>query len=852
MDNYKIYASEQFVEEKIKESQADMSQNDENAAGYVKNRTHWIETTETTLIDNESYVAADLFEIGLPAFALSTALELVEGAIFTVVLNDVEYQATCRWAADASGGAVLGMGNLELLGLPTDGIDTECPFIMANQDGITAVLISPDVASIGDTITLNIIRVIEEVHQIDSKFLPDTIKTHWAEDTGIQVLEEITIPASEFVDNSGLYIAEISLEELPTIDTDKFYNVVWDGQDYLCRGYSDIDNVGLIPDGVSMESALAGDKIPFMFMMGLGGVMVITSYLQDHTIAITECNVHQINTAYIPDSISRVGRLGVGDHSEIFNDYIDSTASGQYAHSEGKITHADGDYSHAEGGSTEANGDYSHAEGDGTEANGVTSHTEGDHTIAGSKSQHVQGKYNIEDTTDKYAHIVGNGDSDDTRSNAHTIDWDGTAWFAGEVKIGGAGQDDAEAKTLATTEYIDNKFSTSNLNTLTVGNATSADKVAQSLKFGSKTYNGSSEQTITAGDLGLESAIRFVGITATAITDGGTQSPVIDGETHVPIRGDVVINSNTDQEFIWNGSAWEEMGNSSSHALKTISISAGSGLTGGGTLEANRTISHADTSTQASVSASGRRYITGVTLDTYGHVTGLTTGTETVTDTDTKVTQAAVITTNGAYPVLLGYSTATTEVTNTVNKSSKMTFNPSTGQLAIQGAASTSTATGALKVTGGVGVSGSIYAGSVYGAVWNDYAEYREGTAQFEPGRVICENGDDTLSLATERLQPGANVVSDTFGFAIGETEQAKTPIAVSGRVLVYPYEDRNSYAPGDAVCAAPNGTVSKMTREEIREYPERIIGTVSAIPEYETWGTGNVPVNGRIWIKIK
>jgi hypothetical protein len=140
----------------------------------------------------------------------------------------------------------------------------------------------------------------------------------------------------------------------------------------------------------------------------------------------------------------------------------------------------------------------------------------------------------------------------------------------------------------------------------------------------------------------------------------------------------------------------------------------------------------------------------------------------------------------------------------------------------------------------------------IYGAAWNDYAEYREGTEEFEPGRVICENGDDTLSLAIERLQPGASVVSDTFGFAIGQTEKSKTPIAVSGRVLVYPYEDRSSYKAGDAVCAAPNGTVSKMTREEIREYPERIVGTVSAIPNYETWGEGNVPVNGRIWIKVK
>ena len=167
-------------------------------------------------------------------------------------------------------------------------------------------------------------------------------------------------------------------------------------------------------------------------------------------------------------------------------------------------------------------------------------------------------------------------------------------------------------------------------------------------------------------------------------------------------------------------------------------------------------------------------------------------------------------------------------------------------------AASSSKTTGAVIVKGGVGVSGSIYGNKVYGAVWNDYAEYREGTEEFEAGRVVCENGDDTLSLATERLQPGANIVSDTFGFAIGETDAAKTPLAVSGRVLAYTYEDRETYKPGDAVCAAPNGTVSKMTREEIREYPERIIGTVSAIPSYEVWGENNIPVNGRIWIKVK
>lgn len=285
----------------------------------------------------------------------------------------------------------------------------------------------------------------------------------------------------------------------------------------------------------------------------------------------------------------------------------------------------------------------------------------------------------------------------------------------------------------------------------------------------------------------------------------------------------------------------------------------------------------------------------GVEMDSNGKLFVNVPWTDTDTNTDTKVTQT-VTTSNASYPLLLAPTGQTETTTTTSYFDSGVTLNPSTNTIAanISGSSASctgnaatattasacsgnsttaTTATNATNVyinsdtsskiyvlgattTGNTKVyrESSVYMQSnvLYGAAWNDYAEYRETKETIAPGRVICENGDDTLSLATERLQPGASVVSDTFGFTIGETEKAKTPIAVSGRVLVYPYEDRYSYKPGDAVCAAPNGTVSKMTREEIREYPERIVGTVSAIPEYETWGEGNVPVNGRIWIKVR
>jgi hypothetical protein len=140
----------------------------------------------------------------------------------------------------------------------------------------------------------------------------------------------------------------------------------------------------------------------------------------------------------------------------------------------------------------------------------------------------------------------------------------------------------------------------------------------------------------------------------------------------------------------------------------------------------------------------------------------------------------------------------------------------------------------------------------LYGAVWNDYAEYRTQKEAVKPGYCVASADNGEVYKTTEKFQACDGIVSDTFGFAIGETDECKTPLAVAGRVLAYCEGDRYSYHSGDTVCAGPDGKVCKMTREEIREWPDRIVGIVSEIPEYETWGSGNVPVDGRIWIKVK
>lgn len=58
--------------------------------------------------------------------------------------------------------------------------------------------------------------------------------------------------------------------------------------------------------------------------------------------------------------------------------------------------------------------------------------------------------------------------------------------------------------------------------------------------------------------------------------------------------------------------------------IKTRKVSAGTGLSGGGTLEADRTISHQAKPTSGSDAGGSGNYVTGVTIDSLGHVVSTT------------------------------------------------------------------------------------------------------------------------------------------------------------------------------------------------------------------------------------
>lgn len=167
--------------------------------------------------------------------------------------------------------------------------------------------------------------------------------------------------------------------------------------------------------------------------------------------------------------------LNDGTHTEGYQ----TKATGYWSHAEGEMTtvssyasHAEGSYctlpdgtkrygtasgyaSHVEGGGCHTTGSCAHAEGLASTASGAQSHVEGRYTIAAGGAQHVQGIANIEDAEGTYAHIVGNG-AFDARSNAHTLDWSGNAWFAGDVYVGstsGTNKDEG-SKKLATEDFV--------------------------------------------------------------------------------------------------------------------------------------------------------------------------------------------------------------------------------------------------------------------------------------------------------------------------------------------------------------------------------------------------------------
>lgn len=168
--------------------------------------------------------------------------------------------------------------------------------------------------------------------------------------------------------------------------------------------------------------------------------------------------------------------------------------------------------------------------------------------------------------------------------------------------------------------------------------------------------------------------------------------------------------------------------------------------------------------------------------------------------------------------------------------------------------ASTSTSTGAVVISGGLGVQGNIYGSKVWGCVWNDLADCIDvpENTDLEYGYCYCFDGENYYK-STGYLNDGIiGIHSDTAGFCMGKRENEKQmSVAVAGFVLAYVDKE---YSVGTPLTCKENGILTKLKEEDISKNPHKIVGTFWKTEPCEKWGAEGkeVEVNGRMWVKVR
>jgi hypothetical protein len=170
-------------------------------------------------------------------------------------------------------------------------------------------------------------------------------------------------------------------------------------------------------------------------------------------------------------------------------------------------------------------------------------------------------------------------------------------------------------------------------NSVALGTDTTGNYV-QSVANGSYLTGGGGASEGTALTLGVDAtsantASKVVARDGSGNFSAGTITAALSGNASTATT---LQTARTINGVSFNGSANITVADSTK-VPTSRTVSAGSGISGGGALSGNITISHADTSSQGSVNNSGRTYIQDITLDTYGHITGISSATETAVNT---------------------------------------------------------------------------------------------------------------------------------------------------------------------------------------------------------------------------
>jgi len=375
------------------------------------------------------------------------SVPLKHGMNCTVTYNGVEYKCPAQ-EIPLDGINLVFLGNVGAL-MEEEG--TGEPFVLAvlpadaEMEGVYAQLMPLDGSTAA---TIKISGVVENIHRLDRKWLPEYI--YGEDNKDVTFLSETTLDEPMMAEGKmRTYVLSKPFDAELVMNAT--YNVMWNGVPYECTPFlaNDLSAtsqvVHLSQDGVFTISAemLESDDAVFF------GIVTSTDGSTSVTLSITGV----VNTVYpVPEKY--LPKLNI----------VNGSAEGSLRSvnaEEESTTYKMGEDAISLGWDAEAPGKNAAAIGPRAKAMEENSVAMGYQCRAGSWGQSVFGFNNAMDYAGKYAFIVGNGKKwvSDSQgeyykpSNGFTLDWNGNAWVPGDVYIGGTSQD--SGKKLATVEDVE-------------------------------------------------------------------------------------------------------------------------------------------------------------------------------------------------------------------------------------------------------------------------------------------------------------------------------------------------------------------------------------------------------------
>ena len=368
------------------------------------------------------------------------------------------------------------------------------------------------------------------------------------------------------------------------------------------------------------------------------------------------------------------------------------------------------------------------------------------------------------------------------------------------------------------------------------------------------------------------------------MTGGGTNGDVtlnVVGGNGITVAADEITTDDTYIKGLFSGGTGITYSNGAISLTDTgyvTGVTAGAGLAGGGT-SGTVTLTHADTSSQASVNNTGRTYIQDVTLDTYGHVTGLVSATETVTDTNTTYTAGTGLTLVGTQfrSTITQYADADARGAISVTDAGgdgSLSYNSTSGAITYTGPSASqvrahfSAGTGISISSGSISTNdGAINIHNLSGYVANENIDHSSVTLTagagltgggtiasnrtftVGAGSYITVNADDVAVQATVTNTSNMIVARDASGnFAAGTITATATQAQYAD--LAEKYEADADYEPGTVLIIGGDKEVT-VTNQAGSYYA---VGVVSTNPAYLMNAESNgvaVALRGRIPCKV-